>query len=265
LKKAERKSFNKHCSLREVLMRYPKLSASEFFLRLLFPARCICCGIVLPVNVQTEICGECEKDIKYLAEFVRVCPASSCINRIYSVFEYAGGIRKAVHRLKFGETPRNASVLVDLSYPLLENFLNEQSGYKFFSKYDIIVPAPLHPKRKRQRGYNQSELVAARLSYHMKIPVLKNVLVKRVNTVPQSRLTREERLKNLVGVFDVTKPELICGRRILLVDDIMTTGSTLEQCARMLADAGAADIDAYVIAVRHRLWRDSLAQFQKNA
>jgi len=234
-------------------MQYPGIPISEYFLRLLFPPRCICCDTVLPVNVRREICDECEKDIKYLSQFEHACSRGSSIGRVYSVFEYEGGIRKAIHRLKFGDTPHNAKVLVDLSYPALESLLIGKSVCKTCSKYDIIIPAPLHPKRKRQRGYNQSEIIASRLSHHLKIPVLKNILVKKVNTLPQSRLTREERLRNLIGVFCVNRPGLVSGRRILLVDDIMTTGSTLEQCAGALVDAGAAKVDAYVVAVRQRL------------
>ena len=193
------------------------------------------------------------KSLKTLNKFGYVNLPGSIITKVYSVFEYEGGIRKAIHRLKFGESPRNAFVLVDLSYPILKSFLDRQFPCMPCSNYDIIIPAPLHPKRKRRRGYNQSELIASRLAYHMKIPMLKGVLVKKINTPPQSQLRRGERLKNLIGVFHVKKPNLIKDRRILLVDDIMTTGSTLEQCAKALMDAGAKQVDAYVIAMRRRL------------
>lgn len=232
-------------------MQYREISQLEYFLRLLFPVRCICCGMLLPINAQREICSDCEKGLSFLKECEFKYSPGGNLTKVYSAFEYGGSIRKAVHRLKFGETPHNASVLVDLSYPVIENAIH--SHCKSCSNYDIIIPTPLHPKRKRQRGYNQSELIASRLSYHMKIPMLKGVLVKKVNTPPQSRLKREERLINLVGVFYVKKPKLIRDRRILLVDDIMTTGSTLEQCAKVLTDAGAGHVDAYVVAIRRRL------------
>lgn len=230
-----------------------KISKTEYFLRLLFPVRCICCDMVLPINVLQELCGDCEKSLTLLKEFEHESAPDSYISKIYSVFDYEGGIRKAVHRLKFSESPHNAAVLVDVSYPLLKNLLNEHSSCMPYTKYDIIIPVPLHPKRKRQRGYNQSELLASRLAFYMKIPMLKGVLVKTVNAPPQSQLTRGERIRNLIGVFHVKKPNLVKQRRILLVDDIMTTGSTLEQCAKALADAGAIKIDAYVVALRRRL------------
>ncbi|AGC69539.1 phosphoribosyltransferase [Thermoclostridium stercorarium subsp. stercorarium DSM 8532] len=235
----------------EVLMQTRRISKAEYFLRLLFPARCICCDRILPFDIPLEICDECKKDIRFLRNFEHIFPAGSNIRKVYSAFEYEGNVREAIHRLKFGETPHNASVLVDLSFPFLESFLKNET-FKSVMKYDIIIPTPLHPRRKRQRGYNQSELIASRLSYHMNVPALKGVLVKKINTPPQSRLGRGERLINLVGVFSVKKPGLVKGRRILLVDDIMTTGSTLEHCAKALKNAGAAYIDAYVVAIRHR-------------
>lgn len=230
-------------------MDYRKISVTEYFLRLLFPARCICCDMILPVNVRMEVCGDCLKSLKILKECEHRSAPESNISKIYSAFEYEGSIRKAIHRLKFGDSPHNAAVLVDLSYPIIYR----NSSWESYVNYDIIIPAPLHPKRKRQRGYNQSELLASRLAFHMKIPMLKDVLVKKVNTLPQSQLSRGERLKNLVGVFYVKNPGLISGRRILLVDDIMTTGSTLEQSAKALINAGAEQIDAYVVAMRKKL------------
>lgn len=234
-------------------MPYPDVSKAEYLLRLLFPARCICCGAVLPFNTPEEICSDCKGDIKLLDMYEYKNPPGSSITRVFSVFEYEGGVRKAIHRLKFGETPHNAFVLADLSYLLLEEYFNVRYKCRPCSDCDIIIPAPLHPKRKRQRGYNQSELIASRLSFHMKIPMMKGVLVKKVNTPPQSRLGRAERLKNLIGVYYVRKPDLVKNRKILLVDDIMTTGSTLEQCGKVLMDAGARQVEAYVVAIRKRV------------
>lgn len=229
--------------------------------------------MVIPINAPQEICSNCEENLKVLKEREYQNPHCSNITKIYSAFDYEGGIRKAIHQLKFNNNPHNASVLVDLSYPLLKRFFSRESRcmpceiqksmnpiIRFINKqpaqvanYDIIIPTPLHPARKRQRGYNQSELIASRLAFHMKTPMLTSVLIKKVNTPPQSTLSRGERLKNLVEVFQVKNPNLVKGRKILLVDDIMTTGSTLEQCAKALKDAGGIRIDAYVVAMRRRL------------
>jgi len=234
-------------------MEYTKISKTEYFLRLLFPPRCICCGAVLPVGILKEVCSDCEKGFKTLDTYEFANMSGSTITRVYSAFDYEGSVRKAIHRLKFGDSPRNAAVLVDLSCQLLKDFLDKPFPGMPGKRYDVIIPAPLHPKRKRQRGYNQSELIAMRLARHMEIPVLKGVLVKKINTPPQSRLKREERLRNVAGVFHVKKPGQVKGRRILLVDDIMTTGSTLEQCARVLTGAGAGLVDAYVVAMRKKV------------
>ena len=102
-------------------------------------------------------------------------------------------------------------------------------------RYDVIIPAPLHPKRKRQRGYNQSELIAPRLARRrMEIPVLKGVLVKKSTHLRKQAETGRTFKECCRGVFMWKRnPGQVKGRRILLVDDIMTTGSTLEQCARV--------------------------------
>ena len=107
-------------------MGYREIRKAEYFLRLLFPARCICCDMVLPINASEEVCSECGKSLKTLNKFGYVNLPGSIITKVYSVFEYEGGIRKAIHRLKFGESPRNAFVLVDLSYPILKSFLDRQ-------------------------------------------------------------------------------------------------------------------------------------------
>jgi ComF family protein len=236
-------------------MEYGKISIIEYFLRIVFPPRCVCCDCVLAVNTQKYVCDDCEKSIPYINRHHFDNPAGKSISNIYCAFDYEKGIRKAIHHLKFNDRPGNAKILVDMSYPLVEDYLVGVSAqFKPKNKYDIVIPVPVHSKRRRERGYNQSELIARSLSNKLNIPVILGTLVKRKNTPPQSSLAKDERYRNLEGAFHVKKPYLIEGKRVLLVDDVITTGSTLEECGKVLLQAGAVCVDAFVIAVRRKLY-----------
>jgi ComF family protein len=242
------------CSLWEGYMKNRKISACEYLLRLFFPPRCICCDMLLPLNASEQICGDCKESLPLLNRNEYPNPAGDSIGKIISAFDYEEGIRKAVHNLKFNDRPGNAAVLIDLSFPILERLLlGGQSPCIPSSEYDIIIPIPIHFRRRQQRGYNQSELLAKSLAKRMGVVFYRSVLAKCLNTPPQSTLGRGERLKNLKEAFKVRHLDLIQGKRILLVDDVMTTGSTLEECGRALIEAGAVKVAAFVIAIRRKL------------
>jgi len=234
-------------------MKNKKMPVHELILRLFFPPRCVFCDCLLPMNAEGVLCSDCKDDIPVLKKREFPNPAGDSLGRIFSAFEYERGIRKAVHNLKFNDRPGNAAALIELALPRIKQFLFEgQSPCAKASKYDIIVPVPIHFRRKQQRGYNQSELLARSLAKQAEITFCPKVLTKSLNTPPQSTLGRGERLKNLKGAFAVKQAEPIAGKRILLVDDVMTTGSTLEHCARVMKEAGAVQVDAFVVAVRRK-------------
>ena len=109
---------------------------------------------------------------------------------------------------------------------------------------DCVVAVPLSAKRKRKRGYNQSELIAEELSSRLKLPLIDGALVKAKENKPQTKLTRREREENVRGVYEVTSPETFKGRRVLVVDDVMTTGATLGEVSRVLYKAKARSVEA---------------------
>ncbi len=113
---------------------------------------------------------------------------------------------------------------------------------------DVVVPVPLHPLRLRERGYNQSELLARPLARALGRRMDAGALLRKIDTPHQSRLSREERLENLKGAFAVDFPERVRGRVVLLVDDVSTTGATLEACAAALRRAGAARVMPFTFA-----------------
>lgn len=234
-------------------MEKTRISTGEYILRLFFPPRCICCDMLLELNTPKELCRECRQSLPVLSRNRFSNPVGDSIGNVFSAFDYDQRIRTAIHNMKFKDSPGNAAVLIELSFPILKGFLvYEQPLFNTYSKYDIILPVPIHIKRKRERGYNQSELLAKNLAKRMNAPVNNKILVKIRNTPPQSSLGRGERLTNLKKAFQVKHKNLISGCTVLLVDDVMTTGSTIEHCGKVLTEAGALQVDAFVVAIRQK-------------
>lgn len=116
------------------------------------------------------------------------------------------------------------------------------------SKYDYIINVPMYVKKKKKRGYDQAELIADHLSNLIGIPLEKDNLIRTKNTLPQSKVSFEEREQNVKDVFSVLNKDKIFGKNILLIDDIYTTGNTLNQCAKELKKAGAGEICYFTLA-----------------
>ncbi|NMB98546.1 MAG: ComF family protein [Clostridiaceae bacterium] len=117
------------------------------------------------------------------------------------------------------------------------------------NEFDMIISVPLHKEREKERGYNQACLVSKELSRIMKLPEISDILIRKKNTSPQSLLHGEERSDNIKNAFEVADINKVKGKKILLVDDVLTTGSTVNECSRTLKKAGAVKVDIAVIAV----------------
>jgi competence protein ComFC len=150
--------------------------------------------------------------------------------------------KELIHRFKYGKKiplgkrlAQRLGVTINGDYSLLES--------------DFLIPVPLHKSRYRERGFNQSEVLAEEVSKITGISVLKSGLKRRKNTKDQTNLSPQQREENVRGAFAVTQPEMIKGKGIILVDDVITTGATLSECARMLKQAGAEKILGMTIAV----------------
>ena len=195
---------------------------------LLFPPRCMFCRRVLD---QGLICRDCAAKlercgpVKGHGEFF-----SKCVAALY----YAGDVRSALLRYKFNGRRAYAAGFAQL---LAEVIRDEYPG-----QYDLITWAPISAKRLRERGYDQARLLAeqtAKLLDMEAVPTLR----KTRHTKPNSSLKgREARNANVLGAYEALDPEAVRGRRVLLIDDIVTTGATLSECARMLLMAGAEDV-----------------------
>lgn len=115
-------------------------------------------------------------------------------------------------------------------------------------RVDVVIPVPLHPARLAARGYNQAALLGAAVAGELAVPLVARALSRTRATPPQARLDRAARLGNVAGAFRVRMPARVRGRRVLLIDDVSTTGATLAACAAALREAGAAEVTALVVA-----------------
>lgn len=128
--------------------------------------------------------------------------------------------------------------------------LNSPETCIFIRDYDIMMPVPLHKKRYLERGYNQTELVAKNLGEKLKICVNGKILIKNKNIKPQSQKSEEDRKKDVVGVYDLNPKYIseIKGKKVLIFDDIYTTGSTCRECAKTLLEGGAKEVGIFCLA-----------------
>jgi ComF family protein len=166
---------------------------------------------------------------------------------VYSYGEYEGNLRKLIHVFKYGGVTPLA--------PELGRLLNGALPRE--EQFDVIVPMPLHWRKRLQRGFNQSELLANFLSKRTGIPVL-GALKRRKRTDPQAGLTRAQRRTNVAGAFEVRGRDKVEGRHVLLIDDVLTTGATASACSAVLKRAGARRVTVLTLARADR--RKSLAR-----
>lgn len=207
-------------------------------LNALFPPRCVFCD---EINSSDQlVCETCRGNTNWIASPViaQHFPKSACDN-IWAAANFEGPIVQAIHRLKYERRPDLAKSLAKL---LLE--LGAPSA-------DIVMPVPMTAKRMRKRGYNQAELLSSSLARVQSAQHTKKVLM-RTPGHPQVGLSAAERLANVKNCFTVNEQSgcTVSGRSVLLVDDVMTTGATLQACAKSLRKAGAAKIVSLVLAVK---------------
>lgn len=214
----------------------------------LFPPRCAGCGLR-----GVELCERCIASIRPPA--AESCPRCGRESRLGSLCAacrsyagplagirvaciYEGVARKAIHALKYRHREQLAGPLAGL----LESELRRRP-----LRVDLLTPVPLHPRKLAERGYNQSALLAAELGRRLAIPV-EPCLERLRETRAQAGLGRKQREANVKGAFGAAPGRRVEGLRVGVVDDVCTTGATLEQCARALEDAGAASVWGIAVA-----------------
>jgi len=161
---------------------------------------------------------------------------------VFLRFRKRGKVQRMLHALKYKNRP-------EVGYKLGLVYGSELANEGFVTPFDMILAVPLHPSRLRSRGYNQSDEWARGLSATAGIPFVTGVLKRVRNTRTQTTRTRLRRWENVRDVFEVTDADSVAGRRVLLVDDVATTGATLESCGRSLLEAGCAGVGVVCIAM----------------
>lgn len=154
---------------------------------------------------------------------------------------YEGPLREAIHRWKYEEKGYLTSFF---GKKLAEGF----HRYWDASSFDLLIPVPLHSKRLRDRGFNQALLLVEELSRRTRIPYSKRLLRKRISTPPQIHLSGRERERGVRESFHIQRKEEIEGKTVLLVDDVYTTGATVNECSKVLLKAGAERVDVLTLA-----------------
>lgn len=210
----------------------------EKFLNILFPKVCLNCG----KQGEFYLCSSCflALDLRF-----RIFPVQ---NKYYDFLIYLGKykdeIRNKLLQFKF----YNKAYINEY---FLEFLLKDKNICDFLKSFDLIVPVPMYKDKKSRRGYNQTELFAKNLGKNLELSYEENILIKFKENKTQSLLPQNERTKNVRDVFKIENYFEIKDKKIILIDDIFTTGATIQICSKLLKKAGAASIIALVIAKSH--------------
>jgi ComF family protein len=227
-----------------------KLGLLEDFVSLLFPSLCASCDKNLYRN-EALICTQCLYDLpKTNHHFLKDNPVSMLFwGRVniesaaaYYFFEKGSRFRRLIHKMKYRGQK-------EIGYELGKIYGSELSASKLFNKAELIIPVPLHPRKERKRGYNQSEWIAKGIAESMGKTLDTHSVVRAVDTESQTRKGRYERWKNVENIFVTISPDKLENKYILIVDDVITTGSTFEACAHAILKIDGTKVSCAALAM----------------
>jgi len=219
------------------------------FLDFIYPPHCLVCGRYLSEK-ERDVCEGCWNNLGTIPDpFCPVCRSflhkteircsicSEDLNLLYvkSLGVFDDFYKELIHRFKY---KGKLSLGKNLSRKLAKEIEKDQR----FSGFDLLIPVPLHPARKRERGSNQSEIIGGIISGELNVPFSIDVLKRVKNTKDQTKLNEEQRKENVKDAFEVSFSGSVKDKKIILVDDVITTGATLNECARILKNNGAKKI-----------------------
>jgi competence protein ComFC len=218
------------------------------FLKLFFPKLCLACR--KNAIDQTIICTQCEFDLPETNFHLH--KENPVTERFWGrvPIEYGAalyfysknaGSQALIHQLKYADKPQVGTTLGE--------YYGQQLVNSPFQEIDCILPIPLHPKKEYKRGYNQSSKIAQGLAVAMKKPWYNDAVIRTVNTVTQTQKSKSDRFDNVKNAFSVAKPELLKNKHVLLVDDVVTTGATLETCALRILEIGNVKVSVAALAI----------------
>jgi len=221
----------------------------EDFISLLFPRKCYACGSHLVRN-ESLICTECYvviprtnyhtlTDNPVAQLFWGRCMIEKAA--AFSYYNKGSRIRKLIHNLKY-------KGIRELGYELGRIYGLSLDSSGFMDDIDLIIPVPLHPEKKQIRGYNQSEIISFGIADAAHLPVEVNSLVRTIVSATQTKRSRYERWTNVEGIFEIIDPQAIMRKHVLLVDDVITTGSTIESCVNELLKTEGVKVSVVALA-----------------
>lgn len=211
----------------------------DYILSLIYPPKCVFCGMVID---KSDICEECEKTLPFTkgdSIYQKFPFVDKCISPLY----YKDYVRRAVLRFKFAGCSCYSRRLGGIMSECAENNLDCGS-------IDMVSCIPLSRKRMHDRGYNQAELLAKEISKKIGVEYLPTLKKIRHNTAQSTIKDSKQRAANVIGAYRVIDAEEVKGKYILLVDDVVTTGSTVSECARILKKSGAKAVYCVTLARR---------------
>lgn len=212
-------------------------------LELIFPRFCPICGTGIGSSDKYPLCETCRKDIKQNTRIFPEAPrGDEChFDRSYSVALYEGTIRECMHKFKYNGLLSLEALFADLMAGFAEKYMT-------ISDFDCIISVPLHRVKLRERTFNQAEILALPLSRKFRIPYIGNNLVRVKPGRSQTTLSKSGRVKDVEGAFRVRNAAALKDKSVLLVDDVFTTGATVNECSMVLKDSGAKYVGVFTLA-----------------
>lgn len=231
-----------------IIKKIENIQMWENIQKLIFPPVCGICG---KLN-ENYLCGKCELKLQresqaQVDDYVTMSGFQrKYFNEHIYFFKYQGIIREQIINYKFHEE--------SYKYKMISNFilknciLKDAKLFQILKDYDVVIPVPISNKRLKERGHNQAELIAKQIAKLLEKKIITDCLYKSKNIVAQSTLNKQEREENIKDVYTIKKQMKLLNKKILLIDDIYTTGSTANECCKVLSAANPSKIGVLTIA-----------------
>lgn len=217
------------------------------FLDLFVPPVCLHCETILTAAPDyLSLCEACRQKLipmppEFPEENIRDRLRRTFIDQIYVAYQYTEVIQSVIHHIKYRKMPNLGIRIGELTALTLQSFFSKSTERN-------LVPVPLHPVRQKERGYNQSRFISEGIIRIESRDLLENILIRKKNTLSQTKLSRQEREENIHEAFHIVEAARVTGKPFILVDDLITTGATINECARLLKENGAAEVIGVAVA-----------------